>query len=635
MSEQQVPSWMSQEAIDTLSRGYLYKGETPRGMYERLASTASKILDYPEIEADLFEMFWLGLMGPASPVLSNMGTNRGLPVSCFGVNIGDSVSSIYSHLKEVAALSKHGGGIGAYFGNIRPSGSPISSGGKSIGMVPWMRQYDQAAAVVSQGGVRRGSFALYMPIDHPDLPEALRCKDHTKGDPRDFIDSNLAVVITDEWITSMLLEGGEKQALFGEVIRSRLISGSPYITFIDNVNKANPQCYAERGLEVQHSQLCNEITLFNDENHTYTCVLSSMNAAMWEVIKTWRGKNTGMSAPELSIWFLDSVNEEFIHKAERITSMGRAVRFATKSRALGLGTMGIHSLYQSLHLPFDSEEASALNVEIHSFIKSEAVKASKNLAARYGEPEWCEGSGMRNTHLLAIAPTKSNSVICGAGSEGIEPIEANYYVAKGAKGTFVRKNPHLERHLGSIGENTAEVWESILDKRGSVQHLDFLDEHSKEVFKTAREINQFALLQQAGDRQKYVCQGQSLNLFVDAESSADYLLTLHLKAWNLGLKGLYYLKSNSLLVKSGAANRVADIVTKDNCPYCLKAKVLLKNQGWKVQERDVSSVPDFSARWKTVPQIWLGGKHIGGYTDLEKVINGTAEAYEACVACEG
>ena len=639
MSEAQVPSWMSQEAIDTLSRGYLHPGETPRGMFERVTKTAAKYLTRtPGIEQDIFEILWRGYIGGASPVLSNFGANSGLPISCYSNHISDSVPSIYSHLKESAALSQHGGGVGTYFGDIRPAGAPISSGGgKSTGVVPWMRQYDQCASVVSQGGVRRGNFALYIPIDHPDLLEVLRTKDHSQGDPRDFIDSNIAVTITDEWAESLLAGDLEKKRIFGEVLKMRLVSGSPYIIFIDNANRANPECYMQRGLSVKLSNLCSEIFLHTDENHTFVCVLSSLNLARWEEWKDWKGPNTGKSVPELTIYLLDAVVEEFCHKAERITSMGRAVRFARKSRALGLGTMGLHALYQSKGLPFASPEARQLNTETHKFIKEKALKASRDMAATYGEPEWCQGTGLRHTHLMAIAPTKSNSVICGAGSEGIEPIDANYYVAKQAKGTFIRKNKYLIEHLEKIGHNTDETWESIMEFRGSVQHLKFLDNHAKEVFKTAREINQFELIRQASDRQKFVCQGQSLNLFVDPESTPEYLFRLHLSAWKAGLKSLYYLKSSSLLVKKQrqGATKMAKIVTKETCPYCSMAKSLLKSQGWAVEEVDRSEFPNSEWVWKTVPQIWLNGQHIGGYADLEKKLGSGEKSYGECVACEG
>jgi ribonucleoside-diphosphate reductase alpha chain len=637
MSEPQVPPWMSKEAIDTLSRGYLYQGETPRGMYERVANQAAKLLDYSELSADIFEMLWRGFLGLATPVASNFGTSRGLPISCYSNHVSDSVPSIYSHLKESAALSQHGGGVGTYFGDIRPAGAPISSGGKSTGIVPWMRQFDQCASVVSQGGVRRGSFALYLPIDHPDLLEVLRTKDHSQGDPRDFIDSNIAVTVTDEWAESLLAGDLEKKKIFGEVLKMRLVSGSPYIIFIDNANRANPECYTQRGLGVKLSNLCSEIFLHTDENHTFVCVLSSLNLARWEEWKDWKGPSTGKSAPELAVYLLDAVVEEFCHKAERITSMGRAVRFARKSRALGLGTMGLHALYQSKTLPFSSDRARELNYEAHKFIKEKALKASRDMAVTYGEPEWCQGTGLRHTHLMAIAPTKSNSVICGAGSEGIEPIDANYYVAKQAKGTFVRKNKYLVEHLIKIEQNTDKTWESILEFRGSVQHLPFLDDKAKNVFKTAREIDQFEIIRQALTRQEFVCQGQSINLFVDPEATPEYLFRLHLSAWKGGLKSLYYLKSSSLLLKKNNVGPVknARIVTKEACPYCSMAKSLLRSNGWVVSEIDRSEFPNSEWEWKTVPQIWLNGQHIGGYADLEKKWGNGEKTYGECVPCEG
>jgi ribonucleoside-diphosphate reductase alpha chain len=637
MSEPQVPPWMSKEAIDTLSRGYLYQGETPRGMYERVANQAAKLLDYSELSADIFEMLWRGFLGLATPVASNFGTSRGLPISCYSNHVSDSVPSIYSHLKESAALSQHGGGVGTYFGDIRPAGAPISSGGKSTGIVPWMRQFDQCASVVSQGGVRRGSFALYLPIDHPDLLEVLRTKDHSQGDPRDFIDSNIAVTVTDEWAESLLAGDLEKKKIFGEVLKMRLVSGSPYIIFIDNANRANPECYTQRGLGVKLSNLCSEIFLHTDENHTFVCVLSSLNLARWEEWKDWKGPSTGKSAPELAVYLLDAVVEEFCHKAERITSMGRAVRFARKSRALGLGTMGLHALYQSKTLPFSSDRARELNYEAHKFIKEKALKASRDMAVTYGEPEWCQGTGLRHTHLMAIAPTKSNSVICGAGSEGIEPIDANYYAAKQAKGTFVRKNKYLVEHLIKIEQNTDKTWESILEFRGSVQHLPFLDDKAKNVFKTAREIDQFEIIRQALTRQEFVCQGQSINLFVDPEATPEYLFRLHLSAWKGGLKSLYYLKSSSLLLKKNNVGQVknARIVTKEACPYCSMAKSLLRSNGWVVSEIDRSEFPNSEWEWKTVPQIWLNGQHIGGYADLEKKWGNGEKTYGECVPCEG
>ena len=340
-----IPEWLSEEGKATLGRGYLLPGETPRDMHTRLSSHAAKVLNRPDLQDDLFSIFWNGWLGPATPVASNFGTNRGLPISCYSVHLDDSVNSIYSHLKEVAQLSKHGGGVGVYMGDVRPASAPITGGGRSTGVVPWAQQYDLAARVVSQGGVRRGSFAIYLPIDHPDVPELLLAKDHSKGDPRRFIDSNIGLTVTDEWIESMLAGDKAKQELFSEVLKTRLISGSPYLVFIDNVNRQNPDCYKERNLEVSTSNLCSEITLFTDDGHSFVCVLSSLNLAKYDEWRDWRG-TSGLSVPELSTYFLDAVVEDFIHKASRITSMGRAVRFAQKSRALGLGTMGLHLLYQ-------------------------------------------------------------------------------------------------------------------------------------------------------------------------------------------------------------------------------------------------------------------------------------------------
>ena len=634
----QVPEWMSQEAVDTLSRGYLWQAETPRGMWERVANNAARILKREDVAQDLLEALWNGYIGLATPVAANFGTPRGLPISCYSVHLSDSVQSIYSHLKEVAALSKNGGGVGVYFGDIRPAGAPISSGGKSTGVVPWAQQYDLAASVVSQGGVRRGSFAIYMPITHPDLPELLRSKDHSQGDPRKFVDSNIAVTVDDEFVKAMIAGDREKQKLFGEVLKIRMVSGSPYIVYIDNANRQNPECYHQRGLEVSTSNLCSEIFLHTDEDHSFVCVLSSLNLSKYDEWKTWTGSNTGKTVPELATYLLDAVVEEFIKKAERLPSMGRSVRFARKSRALGIGTMGLHALYQNRGYAFESAEARQLNIECHKFIKDKAEKASKQMAVEYGEPEWCEGNGRRHTHLIAIAPTRSNSVISGAVSQGIEPIDANYYVAKQAKGTFVRKNPYLVALLDSLNKNTEEVWESILEARGSVQHLDFLTDSQKKLYRTAREIDQFEIIKQSADRQPYVCQGQSVNLFVDPEASPDYIFKLHLSAWKQGLKSLYYLKSSSLLVKKKApkvAEQRAKIITKSDCPYCVRAKALLTQNEIPYQEIDRSAVEDFP--YKTVPQIWLDGNYIGGYTDLAGHLNNAeaASEYKECAACEG
>jgi len=607
-------------------------GETPRDMHNRLASHAAKVLNRPDLEDDLFQIFWNGWLGPATPVASNFGTNRGLPISCYSVHVDDSVNSIYSHLKEVSQLSKNGGGVGVFLGDVRPAGAPISTGGRSTGIVPWAQQYDLAARVVSQGGVRRGSFAIYLPIDHPDVPELLLAKDHSKGDPRRFIDSNIGLTVTDKWIEEMMAGDEAKQELLAEVMKTRLISGSPYLIFIDNVNRQNPDCYKERNLEVKTSNLCSEITLYTDDGHSFVCVLSSLNLAKYNEWKDWKG-TSGLSVPALSTYFLDAVVEDFIHKASRITSMGRAVRFAQKSRALGLGTMGLHLLYQKEGIPFASNGARQLNIEVHEFIKSESVKASRELAKCYGEPEWCAGSGLRNTHLLAVAPTRTNAVISGAFSQGVEPIDANYFVAKQAKGTFIRKNPVLEDLFCKLGCDET-IWDSVLEAKGSVQHLECLTAEQKEVFKTAREIDQFEIVKQAADRTPFICQAQSLNLFVHPEIDGEELVRLHLAAWKNGVKSLYYLRTTSLVAQRKVKPE-AKIITKDDCPYCVKLKGQLKVDGIAYVEVDRASVEDFP--YKTVPQLWLGGEHIGGYAEYMslKHQNQNDDKYEECEACSG
>lgn len=610
-----APAWLSDEGAHTLAGGYLLPGETPKLMFERLAQTAGRINKDETLTEDVFTCLWNGWIGPASPVASNFGASRGLPISCYSNHPSDSTKSIYSHLKEAALLSKGGGGLGVYMGEIRPSGAPIRDGGKSIGAVPWGGQYDYCARVVSQGGVRRGSFAFYLPIEHPDVPELLRAKDHTKGDPRKWIDSNIALTISDAWIESMMSGDKQKQELFGEVIRTRMISGSPYPIFIDNANRQNPQCYVDRGLKVSTSNLCSEIFLYTDDHHTFVCVLSSLNLARYDEYKDWRSPVSGRSVPEIGVHLLEAVVTEFIRKAKGEAGFSRAVRFAEKSRALGLGVMGLHTLYQKRMLPFASPEARKLNIEVNAWLKQEAEKASRELAQKFGEPEWCVGTGMRHTHLIAIAPTRTNSVISGAFSQGIEPVDRNFFVAKQAKGTYVRKNPVLEEIF--CERNVPDsVWDQILADNGSVANLDCLSAYEKEVFKTAREIDQFEMIKQASDRQPYVCQGQSLNLFVDPEADPAYLMRLHLSAWKMGLKSLYYLKSSSLLTNKKVVPAL--IVTKEGCPWCDKLKVALKEDGIPYEEITKAEAEEkgyWNSEWKTVPQLWLYKKHIGGYND--------------------
>lgn len=639
----QIPQWMSEEALLTLKKGYLLSGESPRSLFQRVATSSAKTLieiapqlstkfvaDY---KSDLFHILWEGWLGLATPVAANAGTTRGLPISCYAVSLSDSIPSIFSHLKETAVMSQRGGGVGIYLGNVRARGTPISSGGESTGIVPWANIYDTQARTVSQGNTRRGAFSFYLPIDHPDLQEFLDARDQTKGDPRKFIDSNIAVVIPDQWLMSMLDGDTTKQKIFTDIVKLRLMTGSPYLLFIDNVNKANPPGYKINNLDVSTSNICTEITLYTDENHSFICCLSSLNLRAYDEWATT--PRLGWTLPFISTIFLDTILEEFIKKASVEVGLGRAVRSAKKGRAIGLGVMGLHSLYQRRKIPFESLEARTLNKEIHSFIKTEARKGSEWLASIAGEPEWCQGTGQRNTHLLAVAPTRTNSVISGAFSQGIEPIEANFFVAKQSQGTFNRKNPELEALLEEKEQNTEQVWDRIRDDRGSVQQLDFLSESEKQVYKTAREIDQNELIQQAADRQDFICQAQSLNLFVDPFCDESYLVELHLKAWALGLKSLYYLRSRSLQTY----DTTNFIVTTDNCSYCSALKNALKMKGISFREltkEQAITLGIWKKEWTTVPQLFLDGKYIGGYTDFIDLYSAPMNTDSGdCLACEG
>lgn len=641
------PVWMNEEALVTLSKSYLLKGETVFGMYERVAKHSTRTLkglgygicnSYSALEQDFVEILQQGWLGLSSPVAANFGTARGLPVSCYATHLADSVSSIYSHLKETAQLTKQGGGVGVYYGNIRPTGSPFGSkqgeNGKSSGVLPWALAYDLTARTVSQGGVRRGSFAHYLPIDHPDVEDLLRAKDHTQGDPRALLDSNLGLTVTDDWLQSMLDGNEQKRKLFVKVLKTRFMAGSPYLVFIDNVNRANPLAYKERGLWVSTSNLCSEITLHTDDNHTFVCVLSSINLAKYREWDGWVSR-TGLSLPQLGIYLLEAVQEDFINKASRMVTMGRSVRSARKGRALGLGVMGLHQLYQQEDLPFASEGAKELNRTIFHKIKQDAVKASRTLAGAFGEPDWCKGTGMRHTHLLAIAPTRTNAMIAGAGSQGIEPHHSNFYVGKQSSGSYVRKNTALEKVLVKYNQNTQQTWDSIRDHQGSVQHLDFMSEHHRAVYQTAFEIDQMEIIKQAADRQQYICQAQSLNLFVQPDLSLDDLAELHLKAWALKLKSLYYLKTKALNTTSLTKKHRCPytVLTKTGCKWCVKVKQLLIQQGETIREIDCLADHSFG-KWSTYPQVFLNERRIGGYEDTAKHL-GVSVHEEECKACEG
>jgi ribonucleoside-diphosphate reductase alpha chain len=551
-----APEWMTSESLQTLCNGYLYNDETPKDMYKRLAKTSASYYNKDKkYENKVFDYLWNGWLSPATPVASNFGTDRGLPISCFTIHPADDTYSIFQKAQELAMLSKYGGGVGIFLGDIRGKGVPISKGGISDGVVPWAKVYDSTTIAVNQSGIRRGNSVVYLPIEHADIDEFLDLRRPT-GDPdRRCMNIHHAVCITNAWFDSMLNGDKKKRATWKKILTSRFEVGEPYLFFTDNVNDQNPQCYKKNKLNVKSSNLCSEITLYTDSEHSFVCCLSSLNLAKWE---EW--KDTDLV--ETSIKFLDSVITEFVLKASKIQGFDASVRSAEKGRALGLGVLGWHSLLQSKIIPFDSFDAMQLNNLIFKTIRERADKETEDLAKEFGEPEWCKGFGRRNTHTLSVAPTFSSSIICQSVSAGIEPWAANVFSHKTAKGTFIRKNVQLEGIIKELNHDSSETWDSIISNGGSVQHLDFLSAEIKQVFLTAREINQFAIVKQAVQRQKYIDQGQSLNLFFPSNASPKYINDVHLEAWKSGLKTLYYCRTEGVL-KGDLASR-----NSEDCAAC-------------------------------------------------------------------
>lgn len=538
------PEWMSDISLATISKGYLLPGETPKKAYKRVADTVAMRLGKPELSSKFQRYMWRGWLNLASPVLSNTGTDRGLPISCFGIDTPDSIRGIGLTNAELMKLTSVGGGVGISLSRIRGRGERIGKGdmGQSEGVVPWAKIYDSTIIATNQGAVRRGAASVNLDIDHVDIKEFLQIR-RPKGDPnRQCLNLHQAVMVGDDFMHRLERRDPEAMELWVEILKSRVETGEPYLMFKDNVNKANPLAYTKNNLNVTMTNICSEIVLHTDEEHSFICCLSSVNLAKYD---EW--KDTDLV--ETSIYFLDGVLEEFLYKTEGKDSMIRTYRSAKKGRALGLGVLGWHTFLQSKGLPFNSIASTAWTNTIFSQIRNEAEAASRKLAEEYGEPEWCRGTGMRNTHLLAIAPTVSNSTISGGVSAGIEPIPANIYTFNSNKGTFIRKNPVLEEYLEEKGHNTEEVWQQILRDRGSVANLpeDIMPVEDKEVFLTFAEINQLGLVEQAGVRQKYIDQAMSLNLAFDPTDSPKFINLVHQTAWKLGIKTLYYLRTDSVI----------------------------------------------------------------------------------------
>jgi len=552
----EAPEWMDEAGYKTLLNGYLLPNETPKSMYNRVAkAAASYYKDSLKWEKKFFDTIWNNWLCLASPILSNMGTNRGLPISCNSIHIADSIDSIFKKTHELAMLSKNGSGVGIYLGDIRARGKDINGNGKSEGVIPWSKVLDTTTVSVSQGSTRRGAAAVYLPIDHGDIEEFLNIRRQTGDINRRCLNLNHGICISDDWMQDMLNGNKAKRKIWENVLTERVQSGEPYLFFTDNVNKQNPECYKDKGLNVKTSNICSEIFLHTDPDHSFVCCLSSLNLVKWN---EWKNTDT----IEVAVRFLDAVLEEYIKKSENIPGLEASRRSAIKGRAIGIGVLGWHTLLQQNMISFDSFEAMQLNNEIFKTMRQRAEAETKILAEELGEPEWCKGHNRRNTHLLACAPTVSNSTISGGYSAGIEPIAANIFSQKSAKGTFIRKNKTLEVLLEKQNKNTQEIWKSINEKNGSVQHLSFLSELEKSVFLTAREINQHAIIKQAAQRQRWIDQGQSVNLFFASNSDPKYIHEVHLAAWKSGLKSLYYLRAEGV-IKGDLASR-----SESECQAC-------------------------------------------------------------------
>ncbi|WP_123619996.1 ribonucleoside-diphosphate reductase subunit alpha [Halorubrum sp. CSM-61] len=522
--------WLNEDSREFLREGYLLEGVTAEERVRQIAERAEEILDDEGFADTFYEYMSRGYYSLASPVWSNFGLDRGLPISCFGSYMEDNIESILHTQAEVGEMTKQGGGTSGYFGELRPRGSPITDNGKSNGSYSFTELFDTIINVISQGETRRGQFAGYIDVEHDDLEEWLNIK--TEGDP--VQDIYYGVIIGDDWFQAMVDGDEEKRETWADIIETRINIGVPYIIFRGNMNEGKPQVYKDKDYQINASNLCTEIALPATADESFVCCLSSMNALHYD---EWKDTD----AVETLTRFLDAVMEEFIQKTEGTRFMERAVRFAKRHRAIGIGVLGWHSYLQSNMIPFDSMEAMEKNDELFRTIKERSYEASEALADEFGEPEVLEGYGRRNTTTMSVAPTKSSSVILGQVSPSIEPLKANYFVRDGAKLKSTQKNRFLQAILAERDEDTREVWDSIANKDGSVQHLECLTDEEKEVFKTFAEIPQMAIINQAAQRQKHIDQAQSVNVSIDpSEVSVKEINQLYIEAWKKGVKSLYY-----------------------------------------------------------------------------------------------
>lgn len=541
--------WANEDSRLFLSRGYIDGNMTVEERVREIAKEAEHILDIEGFADKFYHYMNRGFYSLSSPVWSNFGTKKGLPISCNGVWIDDSIESILEKVAEVGMQTKMGAGTSAYLGELRPRGSEIKTGGKADGPVHYSNLFETTVDVISQGNVRRGSMAVYLDVESSDIMEFLEMREVGS----DIQNLSMGVCVGDQWMQEMIEGDTDKRTIWARILRKRKETGYPYIFFKDTVNNNAPQVLKDKNKTIWASNLCSEIALPSSDDESFVCNLASMNALTFD---EWQHTD----AVETMIYFLDAVMEEYITKLEGNKFMQSSYNFAKRWRALGLGILGWHSYLQSKMIPFESFQAQMETVKISKFIDDHSMAATKELAIEYGEPEGMLGYGQRNLTRTAIAPTTSSSFILGQVSPSIEPLASNYFTKDLAKGKFTYKNPFLEKVLEEQGKNTFDVWESILKRGGSVQHLDFLDQNEKDVFKTFSEITPITIVQQAAVRQKYIDQAQSLNLMIHPDVSAKDVNALIIEGWRLGVKTFYYQRS-----ANPAQELVRDIMS---CAVC-------------------------------------------------------------------
>ena len=562
------PEWMKEEGLKTLKRQHLLDNETPKDMYKRISNTLEKTLgqnsnieQIPQgrlhyIANKWFEYMWKGWLCPATPILANTGTTRGFTISCFIERTEDSLDNIYLKAHELAMLTKMGGGVGVTVDKIRGRGEPISVGGFSEGVIPFLKVYDSAIIAANQGSVRRGAASINLPIRHKDAKEFLKMR-QPKGDVnRQCLNLNHCFTIDDYFMES-LKTNSENLELWAETLSARMKTGQPYIMYYHNANKFKPADMVKRNLKIDGTNICTEIMAPHDKDHTVVCDLASINMIYIDEIM----KDSEFI--ELALLFLDTNMSYFISQAKDRPGFANAVRFAEKSRLLGLGILGWHTYLQKKKIPFISLQTRGLSYKIGSWMKEQGEVYNKKYGNLLGKPEWCDEN--RNLALFAIAPTTTNSLVSSGVSQGLEPIVANAWTQQSAKGTFIRRNYNFERLISKkySEHNTFEFWNKLaVEHKGSCQWCEFLTDEEKEVFLTAYEINQLELVKQAAIWQKYVDQGISLNLFFPADVEPKWFNKVHYTAWEEGLKSLYYVRTESILSRDMKGS------TFEECIFC-------------------------------------------------------------------